>query len=223
MKPVYIDEDAERQRALLSAACRALHERGWMPGTSGNVSVRSGEAVVITAGDQRRGTITHHNTVMVDPLEGLPLLGETEWPPAETPVHLAIYRQLPDCGAVVQAHAPYSTALATLIGSAGSVGQAVFQELELAKGLGVPDPSLVGVPVFENWPDASRIAADVTAYLDESAAAAPPVLLIGRHGATTWGRDIDEARNRLECIEELSHLTLLTGAFGPGTAKECVR
>ncbi|MEV0374717.1 methylthioribulose 1-phosphate dehydratase [Streptomyces sp. NPDC050636] len=223
MKPVYIHEDAELQRGHLAAACRSLYERGWMPGTSGNVSIRAGEAVVITASSQSKGTMSHQDTVMVDPHEGLPLLGETEWPSAETSLHLAIYQQVPDCRAVVHAHAPYSTALAALTGHAGSIGRAVFQELEPAKDLGVTDPHLVVVPVFTNWPDVSRIAGDVTAYLDESAADVPPALLIDRHGATTWGRDIDEARNRLECIEELSHLTLLTGVFGPGVAKENAR
>ncbi|MFE4015961.1 methylthioribulose 1-phosphate dehydratase [Streptomyces sp. NPDC059101] len=223
MKPVVIGEDVELQRAHLAAACRGLYRRGWMPGTSGNISVRSGDAVVITAGGLSKGTMSHHDVVVVEPEQGLPLLGESEWPPTETAIHLAVYRQLPSCGAVVHAHAPHSMALATLAGAAGSTGQVTFTDWELAKGLGVADPRLVTVPVFANRPEAPGIAEDVSAYLDESGADAPPALFIERHGVTTWGRDLEEARKRLECIEELSRLTLLVGTYGAGATKEAVR
>ncbi|MFI8998972.1 methylthioribulose 1-phosphate dehydratase [Streptomyces sp. NPDC053542] len=223
MNPLYLHEDAELQRPRLSAVCRSLHRRGWMPGTSGSVSIRAGEAIMITTRDQSKRTISRQDTVLVDPFQGLPLLGETEWPAAETSMHLAIYQQVPGCGAIVHAHAPYATVLATVTGTTGFLGQAVFEGMELAKGLGVTDPHLVVVPIFTNWPDGSRIANDVSAYLDASAAGAPPALLIDRHGVTTWGPDLDEARNRLESIEELCRLTLLTSAFGAGVAKEHLR
>ncbi|WP_371539987.1 class II aldolase/adducin family protein [Streptomyces sp. NBC_01023] len=219
MKPVCIREDAELQREHLSAVGRSLYRSGWMPGTFGSVSVRSGEAVMITADGLSKREMTHQDAVMVDPFKGLPLLGETEWPPAETPVHLALYRRLPGCGAVIHAHAPWSTALATRTRDTGGTGQVVFEEMEMAKSLGVPDPRLVVLPVVPNNLDASLIADDVTAFLDEPTADTPPALLIDRNGIFSFGRDIDEARNRLECVEELSHLLMLTGADEPGMAK----
>ncbi|MEU8689721.1 class II aldolase/adducin family protein [Streptomyces sp. NPDC048665] len=215
MKPVYIRDDAELQRAHLSLVGRSLHRSGWLPGTFGSVSLRSGEAVMITAGGLNKGVMDPADTVLVDPFEGLPLSGETEWPPAETPIHLAVHRRLPDCAAVVHAHAPYSTALATLAAGDGHIGRVVFRDLEMAKGLGSPDPRLVALPVVANRPDVSRVADDVTLALDASAADVPPALLVERSGILAWGRDTDEARDRLECIEELSHFLLLTGT---GTA-----
>jgi ribulose-5-phosphate 4-epimerase/fuculose-1-phosphate aldolase len=219
VKPVYIREDAELQREHLSAACQSLYQRGWMPGTLGSISMRSGEAVIITADDLNKGMMTRQDTVMVDPFRGLPLLGETEWPPAETPVHLAVYQRLPDCGAVVHAHTPCSTALATSAGSAGQIGQVRFREPEMAKSLGVSDPRLVVLPVVANGHDVSRIANDVMTCLDESTADAPPALLIEGNGILTWGRDTEEARSRLASAEELSRLLLLKGADEPGAAK----
>ncbi|WP_075739063.1 methylthioribulose 1-phosphate dehydratase [Streptomyces acidiscabies] len=210
MKPLIVDENVELHREYLATTCRALYQQGWMPGTSGNLSVRSGEAVVITASGRSKRTMSRNDTVMVDPFEGLPLVGETEWPSAETSVHLAVYQYVPDCGAVIHAHTPYATAVATLRGAGQPWGEACFEELELAKGLGVTDPSRVVVPVFSNWADVPRIAADVRTYLGESGTSAPPALFIDRHGVTVWGHDLDQARDRLECIEELSRLTLLT-------------
>ncbi|MGW3647943.1 class II aldolase/adducin family protein [Streptomyces sp. NPDC000878] len=193
-----------------------------MPGTSGNLSVRCGEAVVITASGRRKRTMSRNDTVLTDPFEGLPLTGETEWPSAETSIHLAVYRHVPDCGAVVHAHTPYATALATLWGAGEPAGGVCFEELELAKGLGVSDPSRVVVPVFANWADVPRIAADVRSYLAESGPGVPPALLIDRHGVTVWGRDLDQARDRLECVEELSRLTLLTTDREPWTTRKPV-
>jgi methylthioribose-1-phosphate isomerase/methylthioribulose-1-phosphate dehydratase len=64
----------------------------------------------------------------------------------------------------------------------------------------------VVVPVFDNHAHVPRIADDVTERLTEDA---PPVMLIGNHGATTWGPSLDVARNRMECLEALCQLTLL--------------
>ncbi|MER7408508.1 class II aldolase/adducin family protein [Streptomyces sp. NPDC000070] len=208
MKPVYIRDDAESQRHHLSAVGQSLCRRGWLPGTSGSVSVRSGEAVLITAGDLDKRAMTHQNTVMVDPREGLPLIGESEWSPDETAVHLALYQRLPDCGAVIYAQAPCAKALAPLTDGNGHFGQAVLKESKMAETLGLSDACLPTLPAVADRLDASRVAEDVVAALDASAAGTPLVLLIQQNGLVTWGRDADEALSRLECIEQLSQLLL---------------
>ncbi|MBV7700998.1 class II aldolase/adducin family protein [Streptomyces sp. TRM70350] len=206
MKPVYIRDDAESQRQHLSAVGQSLCRRGWLPGTSGSVSVRSGEAVLITVGDLDKRVMTHQDTVMVDPFEGLPLIGEIEWPPDETAIHLALYRRLPDCGAVIYAPALCAKALAPLTDGSGHFGQAVLKEQEMAQTLGLSDACLPALPVVADRLDASLIAEELVAALDASAAGTPPVLLIQQNGLVTWGRDADEALSRLERIEQLSHL-----------------
>jgi methylthioribose-1-phosphate isomerase/methylthioribulose-1-phosphate dehydratase len=55
--------------------------------------------------------------------------------------------------------------------------------------------------VFDNHADD-----DVSERLTSDA---PPVMLIGNHGATTWGPTLDVARNRMECLEAMCQLTLL--------------
>lgn len=105
MKPVHVHEDAELHRELLSLACRSLDRRGRPDRASGSISVRSGEAVIITTGDLNEESL-QQDAVMVAPSQGLPLLGETDWPPPETPAHLALHRRLPGRGAVVHVHEP---------------------------------------------------------------------------------------------------------------------
>ncbi|MEU2435531.1 methylthioribulose 1-phosphate dehydratase [Streptomyces rubradiris] len=216
MKPVTIAEDTEPMRAELAEACRRLYGQGWMPGTSGNVSVRSGDAVLVTATGCGKGTITAADTVLVDPDGGLPLVGESAWPSAETTIHLAVYRTRPEARAVIHAHAPHATALATVTGPARDV---VFEDLELAKGLGVSDPARVPVPVFANRADVPRIADEVRERLSGRTDTAP-ALLIDRHGVTVWGGDLEQAFNRLECVEELCRLVLLIRRHGADPVEE---
>ncbi|MFJ9635701.1 methylthioribulose 1-phosphate dehydratase [Streptomyces sp. NPDC101178] len=218
MKPLFISEETETFRADLAATARSLYEQGWMPGTSGNLSVRSGEAVLITASGRSKRTLCEHDTVLVDPDGGSPLTGESEWPSAETSIHLAVYRGLSDASAVIHAHTPYATALATLAGTGEGGGRVVFEELELAKGLGVADPLRVELPVLANWTDVQRIAADAAAHLDPMPSNLAPALLVERHGVTVWGATLDQARDRLECVEELSRLALLTADRSNPTA-----
>jgi methylthioribulose-1-phosphate dehydratase len=94
--PTHLAEDTETRRADLAAVCRRLYGNGWMPGTSGNVSVRSAAAVLISASGRGKGTMEAADTVLVDTVDGLPLPGESGRPSAETAIHLAVYRQRPE-------------------------------------------------------------------------------------------------------------------------------
>lgn len=196
----------------IAAVCRDLYRRGWMPGTAGNVSVRLDAQVLISASGRPKGAMSRRDTVAVDPADGHPLVGESERPSAETDIHLAVYRKVPEAHAVVHAHGPYATVAAARAGAHETQRGLPVGEWELAKGLGVPDPGSAVIPVFPNWADVSRIGRDIERFLSNAATAAgaPPVLLISRHGATTWGRDLTEAINRLECVEMLCRLMVMT-------------
>jgi ribulose-5-phosphate 4-epimerase/fuculose-1-phosphate aldolase len=123
---------------------------------------------------------------------------------AEVAIHAALYRRYPDCGAVVHLHPPHATAVATLAGP----GSVRFADFELIKGLGVVDPRAVEILVFPNHTDVALIAEEMFRQLRDDA---PPVALIGHHGATTWGPYLQTAHNRMECLESLCQLQFLTG------------
>ncbi|HZB48468.1 MAG TPA: methylthioribulose 1-phosphate dehydratase [Mycobacteriales bacterium] len=183
-----------------------LYARGWMEGTAGNVSIRltAGNRALITASGLSKGSLTSRDVVEVRVADGTAVAPGSR-PSAETSIHTALYRAFPDCGAVLHAHPPQATAVAALADRRGA-DAVEFVAFEIIKGLGVADPSAVRVPVLANHPDVPRIAEDVTARLDPDA---PPALLIGSHGATTWGPTLEAARNRMECLETLCRLTLM--------------
>ncbi|WP_030192315.1 S-methyl-5-thioribose-1-phosphate isomerase [Streptomyces sp. NRRL S-87] len=237
------DEAPARELATFS---RVLYERGWMPGTSGNLSVRTprvpGSArdrALITASGLDKGGLTERDMVPIDAGTGAPLAPGPLRASAEAAIHAAVYRAT-GAGAVIHVHSPYATAAAVLAGvpeqgpaeqgraEQGRAGhgpaeqhraehgpaELVLERYELLKGLGLDDPSRTALPVFANDPDVTRIAARVHDHLADRPGAAP-ALLITDHGVTVWGRDLAQARNRLECVEAICRLHLLVGPTPP--------
>ncbi|MFE6686961.1 class II aldolase/adducin family protein [Streptomyces sp. NPDC057743] len=219
MEPVIIGAGGELLRGNLAAAGRDLHRRGWLPGSSGHLSARSGEAVLLTVDGVDRSTLTRDDIVLVEPGEGLPLLGEVEWPPADACLHLALYRWLPDCGAIIQATPPHATELATAARAAGEIDQAALDAPELktetASEPGTDDDldsaAPATLPVVATWPDVPHTAEVVANHLARHAKDAPPALLIAGYGVLAWGRDLEAARARLARVEDLCRMTRLSG------------
>lgn len=209
---------AERGRAIAGVA-RRLYERGWMPGTAGNISVRIGDDALITASGLSKGELSEDDTVLVTVADTTAHPGQSRKPSAETSIHTAVYRTT-GAGAVVHVHSPFATALATTAAQPAlaphaarpdnSVTPLRISGYELLKGFGLADPASVQVPIFPNWPDVARIGADIETYLRENPAA-PPILFITGHGITTWGDTLSQARDRAECLEALCELITRTG------------
>ncbi|WP_410655364.1 methylthioribulose 1-phosphate dehydratase [Amycolatopsis sp. lyj-112] len=200
-------ESIDAAGAALAETAAALYARGWLEGTAGNLSVRlpGGDTALITASGLGKGSLTAADVVEVRIEDARPVHDGAPRPSAETSIHTALYRSSAGSHAVVHAHPPYATATAILAARRGA-GTVTFTDLEIIKGLGLADPSKVVVPVFDNHAHVPRIADDVAGRI---ASDAPPVMLIGNHGATTWGPTLDIARNRMECLEALCQLTLL--------------
>ncbi|WP_067686015.1 bifunctional S-methyl-5-thioribose-1-phosphate isomerase/methylthioribulose 1-phosphate dehydratase [Nocardia jejuensis] len=189
----------------IAGIARGLYANGWMPGTAGNISVRAGDAAVITASGLSKGELAATDTVTVAVADSAPLSAEGRKPSAETTIHTAIYRAR-DAVAVVHVHPPHATALS--IGAGDT--RVRFSGYELIKGLGGRRPDAIDIPVFANHAEVPRIGVDIEKYLIEHPDA-PPVLFIAGHGITTWGASLAQARDRAECLEAMCELTTLTG------------
>ncbi|WP_330249919.1 S-methyl-5-thioribose-1-phosphate isomerase [Nocardia sp. NBC_00565] len=224
-QPAEADSD-DSDRAAIAGTARELYRRGWMPGTAGNISVRTGETAVITGSGLSKGELTARDMVTVRITDSTPLPNQQRKPSAETTIHTAVYRTT-DAAAVVHIHPPYATSVSTRSGSPDAVTTLRITDFELIKGLVAKEPDgsyprTLDLPVFPNWPDVARIGADIERYLNENPTA-PPVLGIAGHGITTWGDNLSQARNRAECLEALCELVARTGrrqAFAPRNPNE---
>lgn len=197
----------------LIAAARAFHERGWMLGTSGNLSARldsgpiaaDGPVIAITGSGASKGALTYPD-IAVLPEESralLPALGAARrGPSAESAIHRTVYERLPEVGAVFHVHTVASTALSRAAAEGGAPSPVVVEGLEMLKGLGVSwrDGVLrAELSVLANRADMGALAEEVGALLDGGAPL--PALLVSGHGLTVWGATIEQARNRLEAAE----------------------
>ncbi|MEU1999077.1 S-methyl-5-thioribose-1-phosphate isomerase [Nocardia gamkensis] len=202
--------------AAIADIARELYRRGWMPGTAGNISVRTGATALVTGSGLSKGELTERDMVTVRVADSAPVADHGRKPSAETTIHTAVYRTRP-AQAVVHIHPPFATALATRWASPGTLATLRITDYELIKGLGGGDPAVAEIPVFPNWPEVPRIGADIERYLLEHPGALP-VLVIAGHGITAWGDDLGQARDRAECLEALCELVSRTGspaAFAP--------
>ena len=175
---------------------RTFYRRGWMEGTAGNLSIRQGDTLYITASGRPKGTLSREDILTI-PLNGAPPVssgGRT--PSAETSIHQAIYRLAPDTAAVLHIHTIESALVSERLGP-----DLPLPPLEVLKGLGIPDPCVpTSIPIFENDLTVSDIAKKITSRL--SGPPSPvPVLLIRHHGTTAWGKSLEEAVRHLELAE----------------------
>jgi methylthioribose-1-phosphate isomerase len=175
--------------------------RGWMPGTAGNISIRTGETVAITGSGLSKGELSPDDMVTVNVADSQPVSGRRR-PSAETAIHTAIYRAT-NADAVVHVHAPYATTQ-----SVGASRALTFSGYELIKGLGGTET--ISIPVFTNHSDVRSIGADIEQHLAAHPHAVPALFIAG-HGITAWGADLAQARDRIECLEALCELATLTG------------
>ncbi|MBE3590937.1 MAG: class II aldolase/adducin family protein [Firmicutes bacterium] len=176
-------------RKVLADACRRLDRLGLVHATAGNVSMRLGDAVLVTPTGAALGTIAPEDLVRVT-LDGEALDGRR--PSSELKLHLALYRRT-GAGAVVHTHSPYATALAFL----GRPLPAVTDEAAAVLG---------EVPLVPYAPPGTAELAEAAA----AAAAGRCALLLERHGVAAWAGDLERAVAIAELVEATArHLYIL--------------
>jgi L-fuculose-phosphate aldolase len=177
--------------------CRSLWEAGLIAGADGNISVKLGpNRLLVTPRGILKSEVRANDLVEVD-LAGRRLQGCRE-ATTELDLHLRVYRRREDCGAVVHAHPPTATGFA--VAGQGLPGD-VLPEIVLLMG---------EVPCVPYATTGTRDLGDaVEPYLDRHMA-----LLLANHGALTWGRDLSQARIRMESLEHGARILLAARALG---------
>ena len=178
-------------RAELIGCAREMEARGLVAGRVGNVSVRSGNSVLITPSRQPYARMRPGDLVAID-LCGMRLSG-TRPASRELPLHLAIYRRRPDVQAVIHTHSPHATAWSFL-------GEPLAPKTEEIAYYGIGD-------VLTNPPapsGSSELAETAAATLGDGSA-----VLLGRHGALAAGPGLTEALEVALAVEHQAQIALL--------------
>lgn len=168
-------------RVEIAAACHRLARERLVVGTAGNVSVRRGDVVAMTASGVTLADASPDDVTVVNLAGGIVAGGLR--PTSEAGLHLGIHRRFGD-GAIVHTHAPASTAFACVFDELPVIH---YQLLELGGA----------VPVIPFIPfGTSELANAVTAAMRHKSA-----VLMANHGAVTRGATLAEAIERTFVLE----------------------
>lgn len=171
----------EKRLQIIEAALY-MQRSGMICGTSGNISLRVPEGVLITPSSMAYEELQPGDICLVG-LDGEVREGERR-PSSEMPLHLAVYNARPDVGAVVHAHSEYSTVMASLCE--------------------VLPP--VTVPGSEYWPVRSipfiMTGSDELAEAVSSALGGGSAVIMAHHGLVAAGKDLKKAMTAAEYVEE---------------------
>ncbi|KUN87565.1 fuculose phosphate aldolase [Streptomyces griseoruber] len=189
-----LSDERQAWAALVATARRTVTD-GLVVGTSGNVSVRVGDTVLVTPSGVPYDRLTPDDVTGVD-LTGRQVRG-TLVPTSELPMHLAVYRRT-DARAIVHTHAVHATAVSTLVTELPTVHY-------MAGALGGP----VRVAPYAAYGTEELAEHTLRALTDRTGC------LLRNHGTLTYGATLDQAFDRTAQLEWMCHLWL-TASSVPG-------
>jgi L-fuculose-phosphate aldolase len=174
----------ETLRRDIVSAMQAMEARGLNRGTSGNVSARFGEGMLITPSGIPASVLTPDQVVLM-PTDREPEGGALR-PSSEWRMHGGLYEARSDCQAVVHCHSRHATILAC----AGRTIPALHYMV------GVSGKSVVPLASYASF-GSTELAASVAAAMDGGFAC-----LMANHGQIAIGRTVARALAIAEQIEE---------------------
>jgi len=181
-------KDERHIRYKVAAAARHLYTSGLNPGRSGNLSARLERGFVITPSGAPYDTMHPDDLVFLDD-EG-EFGGGQGKPSSEWRLHLEIYTQRPEIGAVVHTHSPFATTLACLHRAIPPF----HYEIAFAGGSDIrcAPYATFGTPALSDRA--------VEALIERRAC------LLANHGAVAIGADLEAAVELAEKVEALARL-----------------
>lgn len=184
-----------RERRLVVQYAKRLRPDGLVVLTAGNISVRSGDLVAITPASFDYDRLTAERICVVH-IDGTVAEGRLA-PSSELPMHLAVYRAAPEARAVVHTHAPYASALSTVVDELPALHYLIAQ-------LGGP----VRVAPYATC-GTEELAENVAQALEGRRAA-----LLANHGTIAFGGALEEAYAHTMLLEWLSALYVRSRLLG---------
>ncbi len=190
--------DAEaRLREEIVEAGRRLYAKGYIAGGDGNISARlPGGRLLVTPTGIGKGFMQPGDIVMTD-MAGLPISANGA-PSSELKMHLLIYAARPEVNAVVHAHPPLATGYA-------------------AAGI-MPDSPVVAEGILTlgrmalapyGTPGSTEVTDGMAPYVKECDA-----ILLSNHGAVTCGPTVEQALFKMETLEHIAQINLVTEVLG---------
>jgi len=185
--------ETELRQSVVTAA-RSIFTRSLTHGSTGNISVRSGDTILVTPTGSSLGTVEADDLSVID-MSGAHIGGPK--PSKEAFLHAAVLRARPTAGAVVHTHSTYSAAVSCMDG---------LDPADALPPLTAYFAMRIGrLPLLPyHAPGDDRLEA-----LAEETARSNLALLLSNHGPVVAGSNLNAAMDAIEELEETAKLFLL--------------
>ena len=191
---------AELASSLASVA-KTFHARGWLLGTSGNLSAvvqREPLHLAMSPSGIDKGELTAQQVLTID--EHAKVISDHGGKPSdESLLHICIVKQR-GAGAVLHTHSVWNTMLSDLFSAEGGVNIQGYEMLKGLQGVCTHEHS-EWLPIVKNSQDMQTLADTIALTLDEHKAAHG--FLLERHGLYSWGENLAQAKRHIEILEFL--------------------
>jgi L-fuculose-phosphate aldolase len=184
-----------QERELIAEYGRRMTSDRLVVGTSGNLSIRTGDLVAVTPTGHAYETLTPE-LVCVHRLDGTAVEAELA-PTSELPIHQLIYAHT-DARAVVHTHSTAATVVSTLVEELPTIHY-------ILAVMGGP----IRVAPYASF-GSQELAGNVLAAIEDRSG-----VLLANHGAVTYGPTIQVAYDRALYLEWVAEVWLRAQALAP--------
>lgn len=184
------------EKELLVSYCKKAYARGLVSASGGNASMRIGDIYLMTPSGYSLGELTIADVCVLDC--GLAAVCECAKPTSEKNMHKAIYDMRSDVMAILHTHSPAATSFAYLnrgIHPVNPEGMVFIPELPIA-------------PYKPYGSDELAIAAS-------QAIGSANAVLLEKHGVLAVGKDLREAYNIADLVEETARMNIYVMQIDP--------
>ncbi|MBP7211897.1 class II aldolase/adducin family protein [bacterium] len=173
-----------------------LDSKSFSPGTSGNISVRLEDKILITASGSSNGALTYDDLVLID-FNGNSLENGKK-ASSEKLLHIEFYKKRPDIKAIIHVHPPFLSGFAA---ARQALDEPIMAENVFYFGK---------IPLAEYGMPSSKTLVDNTAkYFDKYEA-----VLMANHGFIAGSYDIKDAYLKVELAESYAQVVLNAKVLG---------
>jgi methylthioribulose-1-phosphate dehydratase len=187
--------------ANLAAIAKSFHGRGWLLGTSGNLSAvvqREPLQLAMSPSGVDKGELMPNQMLTID--ENARIVNQDFGKPSdESLLHIRIVKER-GAGAVLHTHSVWNNILSDLYASEGGVTISGYEMLKGLQGVRTHEHS-EWLPIIDNSQDMPVLAESIGQILNEHPNAHG--FLLRRHGLYSWGENLAQAKRHIEILEFL--------------------
>lgn len=177
-----------------------IDSKGFSPGTSGNISARFEDKILVTASNSSNGDLSNEDLVLID-FEGNIIEGKKKAQKSassEKMLHVEFYKKRPDINAIIHVHPPF---LSSFAAARKSLEDPVMAENVYYFGK---------IPLAEyGLPSSKKLVDNTAKYFDKYNA-----VLMANHGFIVGDIDLAQAYLKLELAESYAQVVLNATILG---------